>query len=71
VASGSEDNKVYIWHIKNEIPIAVLSGHTRTVNCVTWNPVYQQSLASVSDDGTVRIWAPLSKLRPGPNDTRY
>ena len=29
IASGSEDSKVYIYHIKKEDPIAVLSGHTR------------------------------------------
>lgn len=58
VASGSEDNKVYIWHIRREEPLATLVGHTRTVNCVSWNPVYPSLLASASDDGTVRIWGP-------------
>lgn len=57
------DNKVYIWHIKQEIPIATLEGHTRTVNCVSWNPVYHEMLASVSDDNTVRIWGPSKKYR--------
>lgn len=57
------DNKVYIWHIKHEKPIAVLQGHTRTVNTVAWNPVYHQMLASVSDDCTVRIWGPVDKYR--------
>ncbi|UXI16660.1 cell division protein [Sarcoptes scabiei] len=56
VASGSEDNKVYIWHLKREHPISVLKGHTRTVNCVHWNPRYPHILASASDDTTVRIW---------------
>lgn len=62
VASGSEDNKVHIWHIEQEKPILVLEGHTRTVNCVHWNPVIPGMLASVSDDLTVRIWGPE---RPG------
>ncbi|KAL3267374.1 hypothetical protein HHI36_011505 [Cryptolaemus montrouzieri] len=62
IASGSEDNMVYIWHIKNEDPIATLQGHTRTVNCVSWNPVHPQMLVSVSDDFTVRVWGPNSKV---------
>lgn len=58
IASGSEDNNVYIWHIRKEEPLVTLTGHTRTVNCVSWNPVYPSMLASCSDDGTVRIWGP-------------
>ncbi|XP_053211960.1 WD repeat-containing protein 26-like [Panonychus citri] len=58
IASGSEDHKVYIWHTKREKPIAVLSGHSRTVNCVSWNSKYPQMLASASDDSTIRIWGP-------------
>ncbi|XP_056457570.1 WD repeat-containing protein 26 isoform X1 [Gadus chalcogrammus] len=58
IASGSEDHKVYIWHRRSELPVAELSGHTRTVNCVSWNPVVPGLLASASDDGTVRIWGP-------------
>lgn len=62
VASGSEDNQVYLYHIRNEMPIATLSGHTRTVNCVAWNPVYHEMLVSVSDDNTIRVWGPKCKI---------
>jgi WD40 repeat protein len=58
--------QVYIWHIRNEQPIATLTGHTRTVNCVAWNPVYPQMLVSVSDDCTVRVWGPKDKV-PKPS----
>uniref|UniRef100_A0A8C4Q3N3 WD repeat-containing protein 26 n=1 Tax=Eptatretus burgeri TaxID=7764 RepID=A0A8C4Q3N3_EPTBU len=59
LASGSEDHNVYVWHRKSELPIAVLSGHARTVNCVSWNPQVPSMFASASDDGTVRIWGPV------------
>ncbi|KAG4072264.1 hypothetical protein HA402_004196 [Bradysia odoriphaga] len=60
IASGSEDCKVYIWQIRREEPLAKLVGHTKPVNCVSWNPVYPAILASASDDATVRIWGPRS-----------
>ena len=63
IASGSEDNKVYIYHVRRDSPIAVLSGHSRTVSCVSWNPVYHQLLVSGSDDGTVRVWGPAERFR--------
>ncbi|XP_065883697.1 WD repeat-containing protein 26-like isoform X2 [Dysidea avara] len=56
VVSGSEDNNVYVWHKKREYPIAILDSHTRTVNCVSWNPVRHSMIASASDDTTIKIW---------------
>jgi len=63
VASGSEDTKVYIYHVNRAEPIQELSGHCRTVSCVSWNPVYHQILVSASDDQTVRVWGPADKYR--------
>ncbi|GBP84966.1 WD repeat-containing protein 26 [Eumeta japonica] len=77
IASGSEDNKsrlcdaevcwsqqVYIWHINGEEPIAVVSGHTRCVNAVSWNPVHHDVLVSASDDYSLRLWGPRQATRP-------
>jgi len=55
-SSSSLDNNVYVWHKKREYPIAILDGHTRTVNCVSWNPVKHNMIASASDDTTIKIW---------------
>jgi len=62
LASGSEDKRIYIWNIKKETPITILEGHSRNVNCVSWNPTVPGMIASVSDDGTVRIWGPTEYL---------
>ncbi|KAL1204019.1 putative WD repeat-containing protein 26 [Cardamine amara subsp. amara] len=57
VASGSEDAQVFIWHREElENPLGALKGHSRSVNCVSWNPIDIHMLASASDDATIRIW---------------
>ncbi|XP_076464309.1 WD repeat-containing protein 26-like [Babylonia areolata] len=69
VASGSEDHKVYIWNCKRDMPVVMLEGHSHTVNCVHWNPKLPSMLVSASDDGTVRVWGPLSKVRQGDGES--
>ncbi|XP_078427756.1 uncharacterized protein LOC144700193 [Wolffia australiana] len=56
IASGSEDNMVYIWHRERCELVKVLQGHEMTVNSVSWNPKRPQMLASASDDRMIRIW---------------
>ncbi len=58
LASGSEDNRIYIWNTKKETPISMLEGHTRPVTCVAWNPEIPGMVVSASDDGTLRVWGP-------------
>ena len=54
---------MYVWHSRQETPVIILKGHSRTVNCVSWNPVNYDLLASASDDGTVRIWSTEERLK--------
>ncbi|XP_075262790.1 WD repeat-containing protein 26-like isoform X2 [Convolutriloba macropyga] len=64
VASGSEDKCVYIWHRNRQLPIAVLSGHTKQVNGVDWNPSIPSMLVSISDDCTIKVWGPSPPSDP-------
>ena len=43
--------------------MVVLKGHSRAVNCVSWNPTRYDVLASASDDGTVRIWGTEEQVK--------
>ena len=43
---------------------ALLSGHTRPIRSVVWNS-YADSIATASDDGTVRIWNAASGAQLG------
>ena len=52
------EHRIYLWHKADVQTLLRLEGHSNTVNCVHWNPVLTSMLASVSDDWTLRIWAP-------------
>lgn len=45
------------------MPVVVLQGHTRPVNCVVWNPVMFDMIASASDDGSIRLWGTEEQLK--------
>lgn len=69
VASGSDDGKVFLWEVPDSFtlhtdadepedvaPVGKLSGHSRKVGHVLFNPAAENILASSSGDYTVKLW---------------
>eukprot|EP00993_Chasmostoma_nieuportense_P005547 NODE_616_length_2011_cov_48.557325_g572_i0.p1 GENE.NODE_616_length_2011_cov_48.557325_g572_i0~~NODE_616_length_2011_cov_48.557325_g572_i0.p1 ORF type:complete len:589 (-),score=177.28 NODE_616_length_2011_cov_48.557325_g572_i0:125-1891(-) len=65
VLSGSEDNRVYVYHRETGRRLLALKGHANVVNSVSWNPTRHNVFASGSDDGTVRIWTTATPPEDG------
>ncbi|XP_019864282.1 PREDICTED: WD repeat-containing protein 26-like isoform X1 [Amphimedon queenslandica] len=63
VASGSEDHHVYIWNQRKEAPVIVLKTHSKTVNCISWNPVHPFMIASASDDCSIILWGTEDEMK--------
>ncbi|KAK0303916.1 Coronin-like protein crn1 [Friedmanniomyces endolithicus] len=69
IASGSDDGKVFLWKVPDAFtlhtdaeepadvkPVGKLSGHSRKVGHVLFNPAAENVLASSSGDYTVKLW---------------
>ncbi|KFY17764.1 hypothetical protein V492_00401, partial [Pseudogymnoascus sp. VKM F-4246] len=69
IASGSDDGKVFIWEVPNGFslysdaeepedvsPVSKLTGHSRKVGQVLFNPAAENILASASGDYTIKLW---------------
>nr|XP_027202175.1 protein FIZZY-RELATED 1-like [Dermatophagoides pteronyssinus] len=58
LASGGNDNKVFIWELGYNIPILRLNEHTAAVKALTWSPLSYPLLATGggTNDRTIRIW---------------
>lgn len=69
ISSGSDDGKVFIWRVPEGFtlytdaeeptdvePIARLTGHSRKVGHVLFNPAAENVLASSSGDYTIKLW---------------
>ena len=64
VASGSEENNIYIWHRDRKCLVKVLQGHTSTASTVSFNPKLPGVLASGADDFSCKIW--VNEWTPSP-----
>ncbi|KAI9887002.1 MAG: hypothetical protein M1823_001218, partial [Watsoniomyces obsoletus] len=70
VVSGSENNRIYIWHREHEQPLETLEGHRGgCVNSVAWHPHNPGMFASAGDDMRVRIWTPAQTRRKQGDST--
>ncbi|CAD8165613.1 unnamed protein product [Paramecium octaurelia] len=55
LASGSRDQKIFLWNVNAKKKIAVFEGHTADVNQLSFSPD-GQCLASASDDNLIKLW---------------
>lgn len=71
IASGGKDTNVLVWNIEGDMgignvsPDVVLSGHSNTVEDVTFKPQSWTELASVADDYSLLLWDTRSS-KSGP-----
>lgn len=56
LASGSDDNTIKLWQLRECREPATLVGHTNWVTCVAFQPKGNM-LASASADNTIRLWS--------------
>ena len=72
LASGGNDNKLFIWSAHSTTPICKFSSHTAAVKGIAWSPHNHGVLASGggSADKTIKFWNTLCLLytSPSPRD---
>lgn len=64
VCCGGEDGGIYIWNTDDGVLVSdmPLKGHIAAVNSVCWNN-QGRVIASASDDGTVRLYARIDRVK--------
>lgn len=72
LASGGNDNKLYVWDMHSDTPICRFSEHTAAVKAIAWSPHQHGLLASGGGtaDRCIRFWntlnnSPVNKIDTG------
>lgn len=62
LASGGNDNKIYLWNMNSNLPQYTLSKHTAAVKALAWSPHQYGLLVSGGGtaDKTIRFWNTLT-----------
>lgn len=62
LASGGNDNKLYVWGMHSNNPVAKFSNHSAAVKAIAWSPHQHGLLASGGGtaDRTIRFWNTLN-----------
>ena len=62
LASGGNDNKLFIWGMQNSAPIAKFSDHQAAVKAIAWSPHQHGLLASGGGtaDRCIKFWNTLT-----------
>lgn len=71
LASGGNDNKLYVWNTRSQIPVSKFSDHVAAVKAIAWSPHLHGLLASGggSADRTIRFWNVLTNKAVDEIDT--
>jgi len=58
IASGGNDNKVYIWKMGYSKPLAALTSHVAAVKAIAWHPLNRNTLVTGggTNDRQIRVW---------------
>ena len=65
LASGGNDNKVFLWNLSKKEPVAQINEHNSAVKAMAWSP-HQQNLLLTGGgytDKTIKIWNTLSMTK--------
>lgn len=62
LASGGNDNRIYIWNVNSNQPIQAYTEHTAAVKAIAWSPHHHGLLASGGGtaDRCIRFWNTLT-----------